>query len=416
MFLIMKNQMLILAMLAFASLSWAEDRVPVTGQVSDAAGKPVEHATVMVYSAGAKKGYSIFCPTFYTDCGKRALTGEDGKFSIAGLSPDLVFTLIVLRDGFASAYINNVNPDNGPATGVLKPRAEIADAAQYVRGHVVDAQGKPVRDAVIEQHGITIRDAEGRMGTRFGGGEGWIDQIGVTNEQGDFEIAYGKPAVQMILNVQARGKAPKLFVEPTGAERHTMAVTDGSTVTGRLMYEGKPVANAEIGVITHMRNAGTSYSEMRIGTRDDGTFAITNIPAGRIWMVYPKMTSLLGRGAGLPNPVPLETKDDGQTVDVGDIQLVKAYTLRGKVVLSDGKPIPANMHVTLTSDSGMDSQIVTIGEDATFEFRALAPGVYGLAPGVKGYRLANNQGLEVLVRGDVNDLVVRMEPGPMRPY
>jgi len=412
----MKNHKLVFAVLAFASLSWAEDRATVTGQISDAAGKPMDHATVMIYSAGAKKGYSVFCPTCYTDCGKRTVTGEDGKFSIAGVSPDLVFTLIVLREGYASTYINDVNPDNGPASGVLKPRAEIADATQSVRGHVVDAQGKPVRDAVIEQHGITIRDAAGRMSTRFGGGDGWIDQIGVTNEQGDFEIAFGKPAVQMILNVQARGKAPKLFVEPTGAERHTMAVTDGSTITGRLVYEGKPVANAEIGIMTHMQNAGTSYPEMRIGTRDDGTFAITNIPAGRIWMVYPKMTSLTDRGAGLVHPLPAETKDDGQMVDIGDIQLVKAYTLRGKVVLSDGKPLPPNMHVTLTSDRGMDVQIATIGEDATFEFKGLAPGVYGLAPGVRGYRLVNTQGLEVLLRGDMNDLAVRMEPGPMRPY
>src|SRR5690348_8874328 len=186
----MKNHKLFFALFAFASLSWAEDRVTVTGQVSDAAGKPMDHATVMIYSAGAKKGYSVFCPTCYTDCGKRTVTGEDGKFTIAGVSPDLVFTLIVLREGYASTYINDVNPDKGPASGVLKPRAEIADATQSVRGHVVDAQGKPVRDAVIEQHGITIRDAAGRLGTRFGGGDGWIDQIGVTNEQGDFEIAF----------------------------------------------------------------------------------------------------------------------------------------------------------------------------------------------------------------------------------
>jgi hypothetical protein len=30
----------------------------------------------MVYSAGVKKGFDLFCPTCYVDCGKRAVTDE----------------------------------------------------------------------------------------------------------------------------------------------------------------------------------------------------------------------------------------------------------------------------------------------------------------------------------------------------
>jgi hypothetical protein len=53
----------------------AQERATITGQVTDAAGKPVEHATVLVYEAGVKKGYSIFCPTCYTDCGATGIAG-----------------------------------------------------------------------------------------------------------------------------------------------------------------------------------------------------------------------------------------------------------------------------------------------------------------------------------------------------
>jgi len=127
-------------------------------------------------------------------------------------------------------------------------------------------------------------------------------------------------------------------------------------IIGRLVGpDGKPVPNAELGVSAHSRLAGTTFPEVRIGTREDGTFAITNIPAGRIWFIYPKMESLAARslaGSGIP----LETKDDGQEVNVGDIQLVPAYTLVGKVVLSDGKPIPPEMRVTLATDWGSDTQ------------------------------------------------------------
>jgi uncharacterized GH25 family protein len=418
MLLIMTRPMktlLAIAFLSLAVLSPAADRATLTGKVADAAGKPVEHATVMVYEAGAKIGYSIFCPTCYTDCGKHTLTDADGNFAIGGLSPDLVFTLIVIREGYAAAYIKKVNPDKGAAEpAVLNPRPPVEDVSKFVRGRVVDAQGKPVHDAVVEQQGVSFRNPAGQVSTRYGGPDGWIDQMAVTNEQGEFEIAYSKPAVRMILNVNARGKAPKLFTEPTGEDRKIMTVSDGATIQGRLVYNGKPVANAEIGVATHERAAGSTYGEVRIGTHEDGTFAITNIPAGRIWLVYPKMASLVDRGISA-DVVPCETKDDGQTVDLGDIVLTKAYSLRGKIVLSDDKPIPPDMHMTLGSDRGWDSQITAINQDGTFTFKALAKGVYSLIPAVKGYRLATGPGMEALVDRDRSDFVIRMEPGSNRP-
>jgi len=79
----------------FPAALLAEEPATATGNVVDAAGNPVPHATVMVYSAGVKKGYSIFCPTCYRDCGKRSETGVDGNFAIGGLNPDLWFTLLV---------------------------------------------------------------------------------------------------------------------------------------------------------------------------------------------------------------------------------------------------------------------------------------------------------------------------------
>ena len=404
-----------LAFFLTAGISLAEERATIIGKVTEADGKAVEHATVLVYEAGAKKGYSVYCPTCYVDCGKHAFTDSEGSYAIQGLSPDLWFTLLVVKEGYQAEYVKKVNPAGGPAAAaVLKARPAIPDAAQIVRGHVVDPHGRPVRDAVVEQQGVTYRDANGQTGTRFGGVGDWIDQMAVTNEQGDFELAYSKPAERMILEVKGRGLAPKLFSLPTGADRKVMTVTDGASVQGRVVYNGKPVANAELGLTTHRRVAGTTYGEQRVGTKDDGTFALTGVPAGRIWYLYPKMESLAERGIG-SDVVILETKDDGQQVDVGDVALAKAYTLRGRVVLSDGKAIPSDMHVTLSSDRAWDTQIAEIGTDGRFEFRGLPRGVYEIAPAVRGYRLTEATGAEVLVNGDVGDFVVRMEPGVGRP-
>jgi hypothetical protein len=183
----------------------------------------------------------------------RGSTDAQGNFTIGGLSPDLLFTLLVVREGYAVEYISKVDPAKGPAErAVLKPRPPVQDALQVVRGRVVDGHGRPLRDAVVEQQGIKLRFPNGQMGTSFGPRD-WIDQMAVTNEKGEFEIAYGKPAAQMILEASARGMAPKLFTLPTGAERQTMTVTDGAIIRGRLVLDGKPVANAQAGSRTPAR-------------------------------------------------------------------------------------------------------------------------------------------------------------------
>ena len=278
----------------------------------------------------------------------------------------------------------------------------------------MDAHGRPVRDAVVEQQGVTYRGEDGRMGTRFGGAQDWIDSLAVTNEKGDFEIAFSKPAERMILNVQPRGMSAKLFTEDTGPDRKIMTVTDGATIRGRLVRDGKPVANAEIGLSTHNRRSGTILPEMRVGTKEDGTFAITNVPPGRIYYLYGRMDSLADRGLAA-ELVECETKDDGQEVDVGDVHVKPGLTLRGKVILSDGKPIPPDMRFNLFCDRASDSQSMVMPPDGSFEFKGLASGVYEVQPSVRGYRLADGFTTEVLVHGDVNNLVLKLVPAPPGP-
>jgi hypothetical protein len=404
----------LLAIIFTSGWAFAEERATATGKVTDADGKPLEHATVFIYEGHVKKGYGVYCPTCWADCGKHAATDPEGNFTIAGLNPDLKFKLMVVKEGYTAAFIDQVDPAKGPAQPAsLKMRPPVEDMTQVVRGRVVDGQGKPVKDAVVEQEGVGYKGRSGGIGHQFGAID-WIDLVSVTNEQGEFEMAYSKPAIEMILRVSPRGMAQKLFTEPTGPDRKTMTVTDGATIFGRVLQpDGKPAANVEIGVMTHSRRAGTGFPEMVIGTREDGTFAITNVPVGRILYVYPKMESLAPLGfAG--NPEPLETKDDGQEVHIADLKLQPSYTLRGKVVLSDGKPVGNEMRVTIGSDSIMDSQMVALAPDGTFEFKGLAKGVYELMPGVRNYQLADGDTGEVLVDRDGKNVVLRVAPRPAR--
>src|SRR5579863_6448262 len=147
-----------------AACAFGADRITATGKVTDAGGKPVEHATVMVYEAGVRKGYSIYCPTCYPDCGKHATTDAGGSFTISGLNPDLVFNLLVVHEGYGATFVKKVDPAAGPAeTAALKTRNEPDDPRQFVRGRVVDNHGVPVRDAVVEQQGIAYPNDAGQL-------------------------------------------------------------------------------------------------------------------------------------------------------------------------------------------------------------------------------------------------------------
>jgi hypothetical protein len=395
---------LLLVFLFHGQPALGAQRVTAVGKVQGADGKPIEHAAVLVYSAGVKKGFSIFCPTCYVDCGKRTFTDSDGKYSIAGLDPDLVFNLLLVRDGYSAKFVNKVDPQQGPAeTAVLKKRIPPENPSQIIRGRVLDPKGAPVRDALVEQQGAIFENS------RAFGDSGWIDLMAVTNDRGDFEIAHSKPLVAAIVQISPRAMAAKLSTIPSGTDRKVITVTEGVTIRGRLVRNGEPVAQAEIGLSTHSRVSGETLPEMRIGTDDDGRFALTNIPPGRIWYLYARMESLASRGLAA-EIIECATKSAGQDLNLGDISVRPAYTLRGKVVLSDGKPIPPDMRINLFSDRVPDSQSLILAPSGVFEFKGLGRGVYQLEPSVRDYEARDPQSLELLIDGDVNNFEELLQP------
>jgi hypothetical protein len=94
-----------------AAVSLAAESTHINGKVTDVSGEPIEHAAVMVYEARVRTGYSIFCPTCWPDCGKHAFTDANGNFGIAGLNPNLVFELLVVKDGYTAVFVKKVDPE-----------------------------------------------------------------------------------------------------------------------------------------------------------------------------------------------------------------------------------------------------------------------------------------------------------------
>jgi hypothetical protein len=299
---------LLASLAASLSISIAADRVTLTGKVTDSSGHPLEDATVIIYHAGVKKGYSTFCPSCYVDCGKRAATDATGSFTIPKLDPDLRFELLVVRDGYTPKFVAKVDPSLGPAeTADLAQRAAADDPNRVALGRVVDSNGRPLRDAVVRPIGVaTILEGQGPISMY--GTIPDLEPVAVTNPRGEFELAYSKNASGMLVRVEARGMAPKIIAISTGGERKTISVSDGAVIRGRLMDHGKPLGGVEIGLLPQKRGGfgdklkiiGDPYEEVRIGTQEDGSFVIPNVPAPVNWYVYGKMESIAAWAGLLP--------------------------------------------------------------------------------------------------------------------
>jgi Carboxypeptidase regulatory-like domain len=404
------------AYLMFGAVAFGAGGMTLEGKVTDVSGKPLEHATVMVYHAGVKTGYSVFCPSCYADCGKRALTDAAGRYTFKNLDPDLWFELAVVRDGYIPTFIKKVDQSNGSVPAVVLNVRSGVDPLKMARGRVTDSNGNPIRDVVVQTKGVLTA-----RGILIGKPEG-LEPFAVTNDEGEFEIAYVEPATKMLFFVEARTMAPRFVVLPTGTERQTVRLSEGAVIRGRLVANGKGVGNAEVGVIPKDRGgwgpdfkmSGFPFEEMKIGTQEDGSFAITNVPSAVEWYVYGKMASLLGRGA--TEPVICSVAKEKQQMDLGNIEVKLGHRLRGQVVLGDKNAIPSGMRITIESKSVWDFQTARLGPDGSFEFADLFAGDYTITPAVKGYSLPDGTlSLPVAIDRDVDNwsvVLARQSNGP----
>lgn len=372
----------------------------ISGRVLDSAGKPIAAVTVMVYHAGVTKGYSLFCPSCYRDCGKRTITDVKGTFRLDHLSPGLWFELLVAKSGYQPKFVKRVVPTSEvPVAVMLRSRVRVNDSKRIFRGRVVDSNGIAQHDAVVEPVGALLN---AKTGVSIYGTVPGLEPIAVTNRNGVFEIESFpakqswmppiiRPPARIVVSVEARGMAERFSVIPAGTRPHVVTVTIGDIVRGRLVQNGSPVEGAEIGLISkshgrwgpNLKMIGSPYQEIRVGTRPDGSFEISNVPVPGEWYVYAKMESVASRGA--TGDKLCVTKHNGEIVGIGDLHLRPAYHLRGRIVLSDGKPIADGMTVTISSETAYDSQTQSLPPGGRFEFSGLAAGDYSIFASVRGY-------------------------------
>ena len=244
----------------------------LTGVVKDQDGKPLREASVFIYTAGPKEGAGILCPSCYVDCRKRAATDNHGHFKIESLDPALLFRILVVAKGHRPEFVSKVDPAVKPIEVTLKPAKSGLSPEQQVKGRILDPDGKPISGAVVSIRGVSRGES-----TRFGANED-IDQVAVTDDEGAFlingETSFDAVGVEVEARAYAKGVFQKLA---TGGKVHDLKLTEGGSVKGRLVKDGKPVTGIEIGICGADRNAAIYVGDFTVGTDKEGNFLFVTL-------------------------------------------------------------------------------------------------------------------------------------------
>ena len=395
-------------------------RPDLTGTVSARGGGALPAAAnVFIATAAPKTGTSTFCPGCYADCTKQAQTDAQGHFKIESLDPQLTFQILAVAKGCQPKYVGHVDPAKGPVRIELEP-VESANAApdRSLRGRVVNAKGEPVAGAVVEMEFISRND-----GTGGGGIVPGVDPLAVTDEKGEFLITAKDPFTTMGLKVSARTYADKMFDEVPNGKASDLVITEGASLTGRVLGGGTPLVGVSVGVSGVDRSFPNYLGHFEVATGARGAFTLVNLPPDADFWLYTLMDSMKGSGA-----VPLRkihTGKDGETTELGALVAGPTYRLAGRVVLADGQPVPAPTRLLVGREDAWDSMQIVLGHDGSFD-TACPPGeMIGLSVRVKGYHVSSQNGsldqmnpFRLIGRMDRNitNLVFLLEKGPeVRP-
>jgi hypothetical protein len=321
-----------------------------------------------------------------------------------------------VAEGYTPALLPKpADPTAGPVAFTLTPHdLDRRDPALVLKGRVLDENGKPVPQAAVEPFGF-------RKGDRgqFGGLKGF-DPLAVTNKKGEFRLGVPEKGLAIYVQVNAPFKAPRKFPKlAAGAGPHDLTLFEGITVRGRVVQGGKPLAGVAVGAAQKDRNMETFVGDFQAATNATGAFEIRNVPVEDVLTLYGQLSSLGKHGAVTAREV--RTGKSGSVSDVGDLEVKPGHRLSGRVVLADGKPVPAGTRVMLSREEAWDTAQAVVDKEGRFAFIGLPGEQYSLSVNVKGYHLSpKNASVDLLngfrllgvVREDSAGLRLLLEPGP----
>jgi hypothetical protein len=340
------------------------------------------------------------------------VTDRTGGFRIGSVEPSLLFNVLVVADGFRPVIVNKVDPMAKPIEVELAPlEADKLGPKQALFGIVLDSAGHPLAGARVSAQ-MFKTDA-------FSGfSPGIFDPIAVTNLRGEFLLTSTSPITHADLRVEGSGVAPRIVAgRKPEANPQTIKMTSGAKVTGRFIRGDRPVKGAVAGLVQVNRGSDKFLGDLSIEADDHGGFTFRNVHPDEDYFVYGLMGTFKDGGA-VP-VVRIRTGTDGATTEVGDLKVVRGHRIKGQVLLSDGKGVPARSRLMVSRENAWDHQEVELDGAGRFEISGLPTEKYSLNVSLRGYRISpknhsidsqNTFQLVGTIDQDIDGLKILMEP------
>jgi RNA polymerase sigma-70 factor (ECF subfamily) len=296
------------------------------------------------------------------------------------------------------------------------------------KGKLIDLEGRPIAGAKLATY------LEGKGNAIF-----------TTDPAGEFVFRISQPATVFSFAVEALGFASRHFkfavtadgdedvpshgfisVDSGGRISEPLRLGPGVDVMGRVTKNGMPVAGVLIGM-KHVDRDSDPYpvAPPEAKTDANGIFRLPHILAQTEFWVYGRHGSIAGGGALAPRR--LTTGREGSTADLGVFHLEEGRTLAGRVVCSDGKPIPSGAVIYASCPRASGGPHLKLEADGRFEFKGLPAGGVSVMVGLPGNegekkyhvsaknkcRLPLDQAaaLEGQLDHDITDLTILLDPG-----
>ena len=386
------------------------------GQVLTSEGRPLGDATILIFTAGPREGTSPFCPSCYIDCRKRTQSGADGAFKIEAVDSTLVFRLLVIGKNRQPIFVPGVDPFKGPVRVTLPKLArETLGSKNQLIGRVVGTRHEPLANAVV------IFEMFGGDEANCGGECDGVDRAAATDENGEFLLSSAKRFDWMTVTVKAAGFAERKFFKLPSGTSYELRLTEGATVTGRVLREGQPAPDVTVGLVPVDRS-DSSTGHLEAVTGQDGRFTFFNVPPYQSCVVYGVMDSLQKLGALRSKRTKIGA--DSTRKDVGDLDVEIGWHVAGRVLTTDLSPLPPGTRILLARDDAWDTSERELGPDGSFAFKNVPTGTISLSVNLLGYRFSEkNKSLDRINGGgicgqvfeEISGLEILLEPGHFFP-
>jgi len=354
----------------------------LSGVVLDAEDKPVAGAMVQLHGEPQ--------PSAVTR------TDRKGRFTFNQVC-DGQAVITATLSGLYGAEYGNATAQGGDTNVVVRlgqGMSQTRGEPRKLAGIVTDPEGKPVADAEVRiypsnDRGRAKTDTNGRYNLSY-----YLEQ---------WVLVSGEPACLVVMH-RARNLAVAEEIEE-GITNLNVQLKPALKLTGRVVNTAEgPITNAQINLWLIAGRTWSSVDDAPVSARSDGTFEITGLPAGPMYMLR---ASAPGHGV------------DDQQVDTGESQTnllelpplvlkVADKLIAGQVVDENDKPV-RNAQVHIYGGEGQPTTSVSTDKNGRFQLKVCEGNAQLHVSSQRGY------GQTVAEAGETNVVIQIMPYGTARP-